>query len=264
LLRIFYLIRGQAFVFWTQSCSKKKSFSWLSTNPAKPIIANVPDNHFDPPSCQFNTSCALFNSTEQLRKAVSRFFDSVPESHFQAPVLRHKRGFLDFAYKVVSAVAPKIVDLFSVHTESEVRKQLNSQIEPVHCLEVSKDAPLSSNQQIKHEIQHLLASKDLLTGKANLVIRELGDSLSHAVIKSLGDISNLLDSYLQWHAFQEAQGQCNDNFIPRSLLLLNDLSELLVTAEAEAAKYGLTLIVPAQQALSYYRFKLASCDTSHD
>jgi len=47
-------------------------------------------------------------------------------------------------------------------------------------------------------------------------------------------------------------------------LLLNDLTELLVTAEAEAAKYGLTLIVPAQQALSYYRFKLASCDTSHD
>jgi len=30
-LRIFYFIRGQAFVFWTLSCSKKKSFSWLST-----------------------------------------------------------------------------------------------------------------------------------------------------------------------------------------------------------------------------------------
>jgi len=94
--------------------------------PAKPILANVPDDHFDPPTCQFNTSCALFNSSEQLRKAVSRFLDSVPESHFQAPVLRHKLGFLDFAYKVVSAVAPKIVDLFSVHTDSEVRKQLFS------------------------------------------------------------------------------------------------------------------------------------------
>jgi len=29
-LRIFYLIRGQAFGFWTLSCSKKKSFSCLS------------------------------------------------------------------------------------------------------------------------------------------------------------------------------------------------------------------------------------------
>jgi len=169
--------------------------------------------------------------------------DSVPESPFQAPVLRHKRGFLDFAYEVVSAVAPKIVDFFSVHTDSEIRKQLNSQIEPVHRLEVSKDAPLSSNQQIKHEIQHLLASKDFLTGEANLVVRELGDSLSHAVMKSLGETFYMLDSYLQWQAFQEAQGQCNDNLIPRSLLLLNDLTELLVTADAEVAKYGLTLIV---------------------